>query len=83
MHETLLTREERGAAESMGEFFRVPCDTRDLNYNLYFSEGDQRVSHVDDYNSANTRRLGVDELSALLQRLDCVQQAMRGERVDA
>jgi UDP-N-acetylglucosamine 4,6-dehydratase len=83
MHETLLTREERGAAETMGDYFRVPCDTRDLNYNLYFSEGDERVSHVNDYNSANTRRLGVDELSDLLQRLDCVRQAMRGERVDA
>jgi len=83
MHETLLTREERGAAESLGQYYRVPCDTRDLNYNLYFSEGDERVSHVDDYNSANTERLNIDDLSAMLRRLDCVQQAMRGERVDA
>jgi UDP-N-acetylglucosamine 4,6-dehydratase/5-epimerase len=83
MHETLLTREERGAAESMGEYYRVPCDTRDLNYNLYYSEGDERVSHGDDYNSANTRRLDVDGVVALLQSLDCVRQAMRGERVDA
>jgi UDP-glucose 4-epimerase len=83
MHETLLTREERGAAESIGEYYRVPCDTRDLNYNLYYSEGDERVSHVDDYNSMNTRRLDVDGMAALLQQLECVQQAMRGERVDA
>jgi UDP-N-acetylglucosamine 4,6-dehydratase/5-epimerase len=83
MHETLLTREERGAAESMGDYYRVPCDTRDLNYNLYYSEGDERVSHVDDYNSANTRQLDVDAMSALLQQLECVRQALRGERVDA
>jgi UDP-glucose 4-epimerase len=83
MHETLLTREERRAAESMGEYYRVPCDTRDLNYNLYFSEGDERVSHVDDYNSSNTDRLDIDGMIELLRRLECVQQAMRGERVDA
>jgi UDP-glucose 4-epimerase len=50
---------------------------------LYYSEGDERVSHGDDYNSANTRRLDVDGVVALLQSLDCVRQAMRGERVDA
>jgi UDP-glucose 4-epimerase len=83
MHETLLTREERGTADSMGDYYRVPCDTRDLNYNLYYSEGDERVSHVDDYNSSNTQRLDIDGMIALLQQLDCVQQALRGERVDA
>lgn len=82
MHETLLTREECGGAESLDDYYRVPCDTRDLNYNAYFSEGDERVSHVDDYNSSNTERLDLDKMTALLLTLECVQQAMRGERVD-
>ena len=81
-HETLLTREEMGAAEDMGRYFRVPCDNRDLNYNRYFSEGDEHVSRADDYTSHNTQRLDVDAMSALLLKLPCVQQAIRGERVE-
>jgi UDP-glucose 4-epimerase len=82
MHETLLTREEMGAADDLGRYFRVPCDTRDLNYNRYFSEGDEQVSRGDDYTSSNTRRLDVAALSELLLTLPCVQQAIRGERVE-
>jgi UDP-N-acetylglucosamine 4,6-dehydratase/5-epimerase len=81
-HETLLTREEMGAAESMDVYYRVPCDNRDLNYNRYFSEGDQQISQADDYTSLNTRQLDVRALSELLLTLDCVQQAIRGERVE-
>ena len=81
-HETLLTREEMGAAESMDAYYRVPCDNRDLNYNRYFSEGDQHISQADDYTSLNTRQLDVRAMSELLLTLDCVQQAIRGERVE-
>jgi UDP-glucose 4-epimerase len=81
-HETLLTREEMGAAENLGAYYRVPCDNRDLNYNRYFSEGDERVSRVDDYTSHNTSQLDVRALSEMLLTLPCVQQAIRGERVE-
>jgi len=81
LYETLLTREERARAEDLGEYFRVPADSRDLNYNLFFSEGDAAVGKIEDYNSHNTKQLEVGELMELLKRLDIVQQAMRGEAV--
>jgi len=80
--ETLLTREELAVAEDCGLYFRVPCDARDLNYNLYFSEGSAQVTQANDYNSDNTRRLELDELASLLLTLECVQQAKRGERFE-
>ena len=76
LYETLLTREEMVRAEDMGEYFRVAADTRDLNYDLYFSEGMRGLSAVDDYHSHNTRRLTTDELIPLLRRLDCVQEGL-------
>ncbi len=82
LYETLLTREEMAVAEDMTGYYRVPSDKRDLNYALYFSEGSQRVGVVEDYNSHNTRRLDVDGMAELLTKLDCVQQAIRGERVE-
>jgi len=76
LYETLLTREERAKAQDLGNYFRVPADTRDLNYDLYFSKGDARVGEWDDYNSHNTHRLGVEEMVALLGRLPEMQEAM-------
>lgn len=81
LYETLLTREERARAEDLDDYFRVPADSRDLNYNLFFSEGDATVGEIEDYNSHNTKQLKVEELMELLNRLDIVQQAMRGEPV--
>jgi UDP-glucose 4-epimerase len=82
LYETLLTREEMVAAEDLGGYYRVPADNRDLNYALYFSQGRSEVGHLQDYNSHNTPRLDVDGMCALLLKLDCVQQAMRGEKVE-
>lgn len=76
LYETLLTREEMVRAEDMGDYFRVPADTRDLNYDLYFSLGMKELTAVDDYHSHNTRRLTTDELVPLLLRLDCVQEGL-------
>lgn len=70
LYETLLTREERAKAEDCGDYFRVPADNRDLNYNVYFTEGQQEVSLQEDYNSHNARRLDVAGLAELLLRLD-------------
>ena len=77
LYETLLTREEMARAEDLGEYFRIPADTRDLNYSLYFNEGQERISKERDFNSHNTRRLTVDELTELLLKLDIVREALR------
>ncbi len=69
LYETLLTREERMSSEDLGDYFRIPSDNRDLNYNKYFSEGDAHISEVDDYHSHNTNRLNQDELIALIKSI--------------
>ena len=82
LYETLLTREEMAVAEDMGNYYRVPADNRDLNYALFFSEGQRDVSRWDDFHSHNAPRLDVDGMCLLLQKLECVQAAMRGEPVE-
>ncbi len=79
LYETLLNREEMAKAEDMGDYFRVPADVRDLNYNCYFVEGQEEVSLKEDYNSHNTLRLDVDGMIKLLLKLDIVQRALQGE----
>jgi UDP-N-acetylglucosamine 4,6-dehydratase/5-epimerase len=71
--ETLLTREERAKAEDCGNYYRVRADNRDLNYNLYFTEGQERVSAEEDYNSDNAQRLDVDGMAKLLLSLEYVK----------
>jgi len=78
--ETLLTREETAVAEDMGGYYRVPADARDLNYGQYFDTGRSDVSVTEDYNSHNTRRLSVDEMTEMLRSLDIVQRALKGEQ---
>ena len=76
-HETLLTREEKAIAEDCGKYFRVPPDTRDLNYNKYFVEGESEISIAEDYNSANTERLNVGETKKLLLSLEYIQNELK------
>ena len=76
LYESLLNREEMAKAEDMGDYFRVPADVRDLNYSVFFSEGETDVSTVEDYHSHNTRRLDVDGMAQLLLKLDCVNEAL-------
>ena len=78
LYETLLTREEMARAEDLGDYFRIPADNRDLNYNLYFTEGQEKVSRGQDYNSHNTRRLNVDELVEMLSRLEFTRDELKG-----
>ncbi len=82
LFETLLTREEKVKAEDMGSYFRIPADNRDLNYNVYFAQGQETLSHEEDYHSHNTRRLDVDGMVEMLLKLDLVKQelAQRGRR---
>ncbi len=74
LYETLVTREEMVRAIDMGEYYRIPCDTRDLNYDKFFTEGDQDLSTIEDYHSHNTRRLDVEGMKDLLMRLRFVQE---------
>lgn len=81
LYETLLTREEMAVAEDMGGYYRVPADNRDLNYSKYFTEGEPQRSIQEDYNSHNVPRLDLADMKSLLLKLDCVQRALRGEKV--
>lgn len=76
LYETLLTREEHLVAEDKGDFYRVPADTRDLNYEKYFDEGDKELSTQDEYNSHNTTRLSVEEIKVKLMELDYVREEL-------
>ena len=78
LYETLVTREEMARAEDMGDYFRIPCDTRDLNYDKYFVEGSHRASIVEDYHSHNTQRLDVEGMKQLLLRLSEVREEVAG-----
>ena len=78
MYETLLTREEYIRAQDMGNFFRVPADTRDLNYDKYFVDGDRRVATEQEYNSNNTERLDVDGIKEKLLSLDYIKEQLKG-----
>ena len=69
MHETLLSKEEFMLAEDLGEYYRVPADNRDLNYDNYFSKGSDKIE-IKEYNSYNTHRLSETELKELLAQID-------------
>ncbi len=73
LYETLVTREEMAKAEDMGEYYRVPCDSRDLNYDKYFVDGNEEISAIEDYHSHNTKRLSVEEMTQLLLKLEMIQ----------
>ena len=74
LYETLVTREEMAKAEDMGNYYRIPCDTRDLNYDKFFVEGNEQIAHAEDYHSHNTRRLDVRGMKQLLLKLDFIRE---------
>lgn len=77
LYETLLTKEEYLVAEDLGDFFRVPADTRDLNYDKYFLEGDAKLSGEEEYNSHNTIRLNVEQIKEKLLELEYVRNELK------
>lgn len=81
LYETLLTREEMTIAEDLGGYFRIPADNRDLNYAAYFSEGSEKITEHTDYNSHNVNLKNVDEMCELLLKLECINKAIKGEKV--
>jgi len=78
MYETLLTKEECAKAEDMGDFYRVPADNRDLNYDKFFKEGDTKRVTIDEFNSNNTRRLNLEETKAKIANLEYIQNELKG-----
>ena len=78
LYETLLTREELAKAEDMGGYFRILPDDRDLNYGKYFTEGEEKIAHIEDYNSHNTQRLTVEQIKDKLLQLDFIRNELNG-----
>ena len=81
--ETLLSREEMAVAQDCGDYYRVVPDNRDLNYDAYFSDGEERVSRAVDFNSHNTRQLDLAEMADLLRSLPYVRAVLAGQVADA
>ncbi len=76
LYESLLSREEMARAEDLGGYYRVPADSRDLNYAKYFVEGETEVSQLDDYTSHNTHRLDIEGVKKTLLKLDIIREAI-------
>ena len=78
MYETLLTNEECAKAEDMGNFYRVPADNRTLNYDKFFTEGDEKRVTLTEFNSDNTKRLTLEETKAKIASLEYIQNELKG-----
>jgi len=78
LYETLLTKEEFAVSEDMGNYYRIPADNRDLNYDVYVSSGSPKLSSLTEYNSHNTKRLNIQEIKQKLSQLEEVKEALTG-----
>ncbi|BBO99939.1 nucleoside-diphosphate sugar epimerase/dehydratase [Sulfuriferula nivalis] len=76
LYESLISREEMAHAQDMGNYYRIPADNRDLNYAQYFSEGEEKISHSEDYTSHNTEQLNVEQVKELLLKLDYIKEEL-------
>lgn len=76
LYETLLTREEFVKAQDMGDFYRIPADTRDLNYDKFFEKGDAKLASLEEYNSNNTKQLNVEQVKQKLLSLSYVREQL-------
>lgn len=81
LYEVLLSREEMACAEDRGDYYCIPPDLRDLNYGKFVEQGEEKISHAEDYNSHNTERLDVVGMQALLRKLDFIRALERGEYI--
>ena len=79
VYETLVNREDMLKAEDMGDYYRIPADTRDLNYERYFSEGNTKEALIEEYHSHNTHRLDVEGMKELLKKLPVIREDILGE----
>lgn len=78
LFETLVSREEMARAEDLKQYYRISADSRDLNYDQYFTQGEQSVSQMEDFNSHNAKRLTVPEIKETLLKLDFIKEALHG-----
>lgn len=78
LYESLVSREEMARADDLGGYYRIPADSRDLNYDKYFVEGETEISAIEDYTSHNTRRLNVPQIKDVLMKLDVIREAIHG-----
>ena len=76
LYESLVSREEMARSEDLGDYYRIPTDSRDLNYAKYFVEGETKISEVEDYTSHNTRRLDIEGVKKTLMKLDIIREAL-------
>ncbi|MGH8865218.1 MAG: polysaccharide biosynthesis protein, partial [Burkholderiales bacterium] len=76
LYESLVSREEMAHADDLGGYYRIPADSRDLNYDKYFVEGETEISKIDDYTSHNTHRLNVEQVKDVLMKLDIIREAV-------
>ncbi len=76
LYESLVSREEMARADDLGDYYRIPADSRDLNYDKYFVEGQTGISEIDDYTSHNTRRLDIEQVKGVLMTLDIIREAV-------
>lgn len=76
LYESLISREEMAHAQDKGGYYRIPADNRDLNYDKFFSDGDEKISLLDDYTSHNTNRLNVEQIKTLLLKLDYIKEEL-------
>lgn len=81
LYETLVNREEMAKAIDMGGYYRVPADNRGLDYESYFTEGEEKVSHIEDYHSYNTDQLDVEGMKQLLLKLPVIRRDVLGEDI--
>lgn len=77
LYESLVNREDMMKAEDMGDYYRIPADNRDLNYNKYFSEGEGKISIADEYHSHNTHQLDVEGTKELLMQLEMIREDIK------
>ena len=82
VYEALLSREEMAVAIDHGEYFRVPADQRDLNYEKYVEQGDLKITEIEDYNSHNTTRLDIEGMKKLLLKLNFIRALTQGQHID-
>ena len=82
LYETLVNREEMAKAQDLDNYFRIPADTRDLNYNIFFNEGESRIEESAEYTSHNTSRLNIEQTKKMLLKLSCIRQDVLGEKME-
>jgi UDP-glucose 4-epimerase len=77
LYETLVNREEMAKAQDLGDYYRIPADTRDLNYNRFFVEGETEIAQTEEYTSHNTYRMNIEETKELLLKLDSIKDDVK------